>query len=352
MNTTIAVRTGIEPALELMERVLRPAHNLAESYPLAFQEGFGGKVVQLADGAGARCALAVVPRVFVVPGGAIKLGLIGSVVTDSSHRRQGLASQALAAAEEYARREGCLGTLLWADDPGFYLGRGYRAVGVEVDIPLPQEVLGRLPSGSKVRPYEERDLRILHVLQLSQPVRVHRSLEETRALLRVPGCQILVAEENNQVVAYAILGRGEDLSHVIHEWAGDQRAVLSLLRAHGERFYAQFPGHSPGLFVIAPEHPLGVTQTLCDLGTQARRGVLGFGKLVDRQQGEERVAAAANVDLARARELLRGFSDRELLEALLPPRAESQNAIHIARSLGVPANQIARFPFAWGLDSI
>jgi GNAT superfamily N-acetyltransferase len=352
MTTTIAIRTGIEPALDLMERVLRPAYPLAESYPLAFQEGFAGKVVQLADGQGTCCALVVMPCVCVVPGGAIKLGLIGSVVTDANHRRQGLASQALGAAEEYARREGCLATLLWADDPGFYLSRGYRAVGVEVDIPLPQEVLGRLPVAKQVRAYQDSDLRLVHVLHLSHPVRMHRSLEETRALMRVPGCNTLVALENDQVVAYASLGRGQDLGHVVHEWAGDPRAVLGLLRAHGERFYAEQPDHQPGLYVIAPEYPLSVTQALCDLGTEARRGVLGFGKLVDRAQAEERIAAAANVDLARARDVLRDFSNRELLETLLPPRAESQNAIHIARALGGQANQIARFPFVWGLDSL
>ena len=352
MNTTLALRAGIEPALALMERVLHPVHPLAEAYPLAFQEGFPGKVVQLADEQAARCALAVVPRVFVLPGGAIKLGLIGSVVTDPAYRQQGLASQALAAAEEYARREGCLATLLWADDAGFYLARGYRAVGVEVDIPLPPDVLNRLPVAQGVREYEQRDLRLMHVLHVSQPVRVHRSLEETRALLSVPGCRVLVATRDDMPIAYAILGRGEDLAHVIHEWAGEAQAVLGLIRAHAERYYAERGNQAQCLFVIAPEFPQPVTQTLCDLDTQARRGVLGFGKLVDRRQALARIAAAMNRDLASTQERLQGFSDRELLEALLPPRAESQNAIHIARALGGAPNQLPRFPFAWGLDSI
>jgi hypothetical protein len=48
---------------------------------------------------------------------------------------------------------------------------------------------------------------------------------------------VTVARRAGAAVAYAALGRGEDLRGIVHEWAGDANAVLAcwgaLARAHG-----------------------------------------------------------------------------------------------------------------------
>jgi hypothetical protein len=286
----------------------------------------------------------------VTANGPLDVLLIGSVATDPERRGAGLATQALEAAEAHARSIGAVATFVWADEPSFYCARGYRAVGTEVDVALLPELLPRLTPVEGVREARIEDAYAIHTLYSSQPVRSARRVQETTALLTVPGSCTLVAEREGQVVAYATFGRGEDLGHVVHEWAGETAAVLGLVRRLAEAAIAQDPSRS--LFLIAPDLPLEVTQRLCDLGFPASRGVLAMGKLVARERSLELLAESAGVDLERVQQATADLSDRELLGCLLPPRSESEDAIELGRRLGIDPSRLARFAFLWGFDSI
>ena len=56
------------------------------------------------------------------------LGLIGTVATRKSHRRQGIATRLVLAAHDYFRGKGVRFSVLFAFDPDVYRGMGYREI--------------------------------------------------------------------------------------------------------------------------------------------------------------------------------------------------------------------------------
>ncbi len=347
---TRALKAGSQPVIDLMSRVLRDGRPLEGEYPLVFREGFPGKLIRLGDANGTYSGLSVLPRELVTSAGRLPVVLIGSVCTDPAHQGKGLAARALEAAEEFARERGAVATLLWADHPGYYCSRGYRAVGAEIDVQLSAALLPRLDQSGSIREASPNDSYMIHALQMASPVRVSRKLPETQALLQIPGSKTLVWESEGEVRAYASMGKGEDLTNVIHEWGGETEGVLALARAHAEARLSVDP--EAQVYLIAPDAPLEVTQKLVDLGFPTARGVLAMGKLTDRSRALLALASITGTKQEDAEKATSDLSDRELLQCLLPARSESETAIQVASRLGVEPGRLAMFAFVSGFDSI
>jgi hypothetical protein len=296
----------------------------------------------------------------------VRAGLIGSVATDPAWRRRGLATRCLARAEEALRARGCLFALLWPDEPGFYLKRGYAPFGSECDYLLVSELAGVLPEPIGVRALAAGDEPFLQRLHARHTERVERSLEETRALLGVPGMLTLVREralapsQPAHPVAYACLGRGRDLGDAIHDWGGETEDVLALLRAHLER---RFPAREPGaLFLMAPPSAGELGYRLLKLGAVSKRGILGLGKLLDPQAAGELACAAlgerATATWGEDRLSLRGPAaaaelDLDALQALLfGAHAVREDVRAFLARLGFERARLPLEPFVFGLDSI
>ncbi|MEM7518028.1 MAG: GNAT family N-acetyltransferase, partial [Planctomycetota bacterium] len=120
----ITIKDACSNAQSLMERVMRDGESLEPEYPLIFREEMAGRVVSVEAKGKVRSACGILARDLLMPTAKLRAGMIGSVSTDPDHRRQGLASRLLDAAEDGLREEGCLFALLWADDPVFYEKRG------------------------------------------------------------------------------------------------------------------------------------------------------------------------------------------------------------------------------------
>src|SRR6185503_19787636 len=201
-------------------RVLDNPDLLAEQ-PLAFG---AGETIEIVEEGEVRAACVVLVREFELGARRVRAGLIGSVATDPAWRRRGLATRLLQHAEQTLAARGCVFALLWADDPSFYLKRGYAPGGVENDYLLVAELAAACPAPGGVRELCAGDEAFVQRLYEQHPARVARTLAETRALLGVQGLRTLVRERTSapahppQVVAYACLGRGHDLADTIHEW--------------------------------------------------------------------------------------------------------------------------------------
>jgi GNAT superfamily N-acetyltransferase len=359
---TIAAR---EQARDLLARVFA-TDQLAREYPLVFETGFGGETLALEEDGEVRAACTLLTREFRAGAHAFRGGLIGSVATDPAWRGRGLATRLLARAEETLRARGCLFALLWADEPRFYLERGYAPFGAERDFLLVSELVHDLPCPSGVRALRAEDVAFLQRLHARHPSRVERSLEEFAALLAVPGMHTLVRERAAHPahpalpVAYACLGRGRDLSDALHDWAGEPEDVLALCSAH---LMQRFPGEEAGaLFLMTPPSANELGYRLLRLGAVARNGILGLGKLLDVGAGSALLASALGApgsvlwDGATAR--LRGKRgttelDLDALQALLfggPEVADEARAL--CTQLGFERARLPLEPFAFGLDSI
>lgn len=354
----LAVREDPRAALGLMQDVLRAGGALAPDYPLVFNEGGPGRAVVIEEAGRVISTCAILERELRVGDRGLRVGLIGSVATAAECRGRGLASAVLARAEAELRAGGCLLSLLWADTPAYYVGRGYREVGAERDILLPPELVPQLPAPRGVREARAEDHAAMHALYRRHEQRVERSERESHELFQTPGMDVLVLEGAQGAEAYACCGRGEDLAGVIHEWAGAAKEVLACVSAHVAR-----AGPDRQLVLMSPHAPNPVAEQLLALGCPSAVGVLGMGKLLDPEAAAGLLAEACGAPqvyeagAAGGCRLVLGESSVELtaaglLDCLLPARAERAALESLGRRLGVPLEGLPLDAFVWGLDSI
>jgi len=352
----------------MLERVLRGGGPIAPEYPLVFEERFPGRLLAVREGDEVCTACAILTREFLVDGTRVKGGLIGSVATGEEWRRHGLATRVLVEAEAALQVEGCAFALLWAEQPEFYLKRGYGPIGCEVDFLLTEELARALPEVAGARAMTEEDVPAVHALYERHSTRVERSLDESRALLGCPRMRRLVVERDGAVVAYACLGRGGDFEGTIHEWSGAKDDVLGLIRAHAELRFDQ-PARSDEhrmLYFLAPTSEAEVVDALEAAGAPTRRSMLGLGKILDRQATarvlNELLPPGASVEVvsdpARLPFLFHGagkhgqLDDEGILALLFGVSEVREDVAAFLEDFGVPGAPLPIEPFAWGLDSI
>jgi len=359
---TTSIKEGLEPAVELMNRVLREATTVVEEFPLVFRSGFSGQVVSLGDESSVRSACAILLRDAVCSDISFKLGLIGSVSTDSDHRRTGLATNVLLGAEQRLAQQGAVISMLWADDPRFYFARGYRPVGSENDFLIDGEMVESLPILDGIRLASADDAEAIHNHYNQHPTRLERSREETAALLECPGMTTLVHEPDGQLLGYACMGRGEDLAGTVHEWGGDLNSVFGLLRMHAESRNTTEP-----TFLIAPRNETELAQRLTLMGSPPVTGLLGLAKIVNREAAakllNELVGDTATVTFhpegseteqvhIEAPGGAEFLNDDTLLVLLFSGKGERAETEAFGDHFGVNVDRLPLETFVWGLDSI
>lgn len=364
MRTETTNRTD-DRARTLIEAVMRNGASIAEEYPTVFGEGARGELIVLEEDGELRSACAIQPCDLAVGSTRVRVGLIGSVVTDPAHQCRGNGTRLLDLAEEALRDRGCAFALLWADERGFYARRGYSEIGCERDFIVSPELALELPEPEGCREFTTDDVETVHALYETHDRRVLRSLDETRALLACPGMSVLVHERDGRVDAYACLGRGRDLPNVVHEWAGEAEGVLALIRAHVER--RLFARIDDEVYVMAPGVHGPVQGRLALAGVPSAYGVLGMGKVLDAGLFARVVAGVLDAHGGvRARVTGPGRDEvefrgprgvatlriEELVAVGLAPRGERGAARELASRVGGDASNLPLNPFVWGLDSI
>lgn len=359
-----ALRQRCDSARGLMERVLRAGAPIAPEFPLVFGGQETAAFVVDEDGGEALSACALLERDLVVRGRTIRAGLIGSVATDPRWRQQGRCSAVLAAAEQELARRGALLAVLWADDVDYYEKRGWRRIGWEIDFVITPDCVQNFPEPFGVRERTPADDGQIHELYERHPERVVRTSAETSALLSCPDMEVLVVERWGRIAGYTCLGRGADLRNVVHEWAGDAQALLTLLREHFAR--RKDRGLEESLFLIAPPSAVDVAERLSKAGAQMTQGVVGMGKilrpldagrlaaeLLDRRGGVSCTGADAQGSVAfKGPKGEVSCTGEALIELLFAARAERTMVENVGGRLGVPGVELPLTPFLWGLDSI
>lgn len=365
MKSAASTRT-LQRARALMERCLRPgrAASLSIEFPLIFEERFGGRIIAYEEKGDVRSACALLVRDLIVGGSRLRVGLLGSVATEMSWRGKGLAARVLDEAEAVLAREGCALSILWADDPQFYAGRGYHKVGWEVDCVVPAQTLAALTTQATIRAHAPDDSTALQRLYVQHGARVDRSPAETAALLACPGMATLVLQRERDIVAYACMGRGADFPNTIHEWGGAVEDVLAIAGEHARR--ALRAGHEGQMALIAPPSATQLRERLSALGAQVQDGVLGMAKVIDAQGLAELfdrfgggLRAVRDSAQANGAALVvsgpggtRALSDEAALAVVLPERGERKAIALLEQQLCARAPQLPITPFIWGLDSI
>ncbi|MFP5520114.1 MAG: GNAT family N-acetyltransferase [Bdellovibrionia bacterium] len=217
------------------------------------------------------------PLIVKSPQVIFKVGAIGSVVTDPDHQGKGLSSSLIQDCLDLAQKQSCDIAILWTNLYDFYRRFGFELSGTEISVvfeenfPAPDSSL-RYSTDAKISPAA------IHRLYSQHTVGSIRSPEDTKKYLSIPNTQVYTAwEPNGTLAAYAIEGKGEDLTGYIHEWGGNVSKLLSLLsfirRNKGQAFT-----------MICPRHSLNLMKNLSTAEVLINEGFLGMIKMVNFDQ--------------------------------------------------------------------
>ena len=158
-----------------------------------------------------------------------KVCFVGSVITREEYRQQGYQRDLFTALDTACRKSEIDLILLWSNQLKFYEKLGFFLGGLQAT--WSSELKAALCSHSKsiqsasLALSQKTNFKINWYEAFNQKtMRVSRSAEEMRSLLKIP--QMYIASTEN---AYALYGKGEDFKNVCHEWAGPTEEVLSCL---------------------------------------------------------------------------------------------------------------------------
>ncbi len=260
----------------------------------------------------------LLPTRFALATGTLRTGLISLVYTDPRFRGRGLARLVVARALAEARSARLGLCLLWSE-PGladFYSAQGFARAGCEQLLAFDAALLAaasaddRAASSPSVPAVEidaarARDWPAIAALRAERTC--HAALSGAASdWLGIPDLAIRVARRGASVVGFAMRGRGDDFSGVVHEWGGETDAVLRCCAA-------LLPEQADaGLLLLSPRETCSLTWRLRQAGARVVRGPLAWMQVAD--------AGALAEDLASVVPELAAIS-LSLLEARAPEPA-------------------------------
>lgn len=261
--------------VDFVSNSLRPHSQwrISEEYPTAFSLSNLNNIRVMFDETEIVSHAVIKPLIVKTPFLLFKVAGIGSVVTASTHRQQGLSRQILDDCLKSAENQGCDFAILWTDIPDFYRKFQFELTGSENQFTINKDL-----------PTDAKGLKFLRgpqvaadaILNLYQKHRVTtlRSVDEIRRFMNIPNTQVYTAwGQNNQLLAYAVEGKGADLKGHIHEWGGQLPELFALLN-----YIRKTTQSNPRL--LAPSHSVNLTRQLEAAGIKREENFLGMIKIL------------------------------------------------------------------------
>ncbi|MBX7230915.1 MAG: GNAT family N-acetyltransferase [Bdellovibrionales bacterium] len=160
--------------------------------------------------------------------GLFKVAGLGNVVTDPAHREQGLSRSVINDLLETAQFAACDFAILWSDLHDFYRKLGFELAGTEVCLRLENE--WESPSNLKFIESSHVSPEAINRIYNQHTCGAIRTAEDIRKSLKIPNAKVYTAwDQNSNLQAYAIEGKGADLNACIHEWGGAVSRLIPLL---------------------------------------------------------------------------------------------------------------------------
>ena len=203
-----------------------------------------------------------------------KIGAIGSVVTEPESRHQGLSKKNILNCIKKSQDQDCDLVILWSDQHDFYKKFGFELAGFEYSY-LISQALPVVNKNYKFLKSNKIDSQAILKLYNQHTVNSLRTVDEIQHYLNIPNSNIFTLWNlQNQIVAYAVEGKGVDLQTYIHEWGGSVPDIMDLLShmIQTEKIAYTF---------ICPDHSLNIRsklETICDV---SNTGFLGLIKIND-----------------------------------------------------------------------
>lgn len=294
------------------------------------------------------------------PHAIFKVGAIGSVVTAPEYRQQGLSRKNIEKCIKMAQNQECDLVILWTDQFDFYRKFGFELAGydysyvIDQTLPIEDKTL-RFVTGNNVAAEALQKIYSQHTVQAL------RNTEDFRQFLKIPNSNLYTAwSPQNQLMAYAVEGKGADLVNYVHEWGGKVDALADLFQ------YIHDQKQSP-LTIMTPKHAQNLHRKLDSQNTFKHTGYLGMMKFINLDQTLVKIKKAfraegfENIVLEKQGEtFLLGFGtdlytlekETDLMQLLFGP-LETGNLSFMTSEAQDKFSKLLPLPlWIWGWDSI
>jgi GNAT superfamily N-acetyltransferase len=347
--------------LDFLHQELRPNANwsLANEYPTALSPSNLHNIRIITDEEKVVSHAVLKPLIIRTPLTVLKVAAIGSVVTESNHRNQGLSRKILDDCLHEAARQECDLAMLWTNLYEFYEKMNFELAGIEMSFVIENEFSTPNP-GLQFRKTSQISPEALLRLYSQHTVTSVRTAEEIRKFLQIPQTVVYTAwDKNNQLVAYAVEGKGADLTNYIHEWGGGVSNLLALFSHIRQEKKTPFT-------VIAPNHSSNLTLQLQKIpGVVTNQGFLGMIKIINHDSFFQKVKKAARslgmtgfvlekqgseILFGVEKDLINISDEKDLVRILFGPSVEIP---HVSPETQKQLNKFLPLPmWVWGWDSI
>ena len=254
-----------------LDKNLRPDENwsIKEEYPLAInKKNLSNIKVISVDNQIASHAVSK-NLIVITPTGLFSIAAIGNVTTDPSHRNKHYASKIVESCVESSKKRNCDFSILWTDKYALYQKLGFELAGYEVNLQI-SKPLQAPPLNLKILNTKKVSPQAILNLYTRHTSRTLRTIDDIRLYLDIPNSNLYTAwTEDNQLVAYALEGRGKDLGGYFHEWGGDVPHMTYLLSQIQKNYKSVFN-------LIAPAHSQNLIRSLINEGASSTTGFLGM----------------------------------------------------------------------------
>lgn len=262
--------------IDFFDRHLRPETqwSIEAEYPLAFSSRNLHNVRILGENQEIRSGAVMKMHIMKCAMGLFKVAAIGSVVTAPEHRNKGYSQQILNDCLKAATEQVCDFAILWTDLYDFYRKLGFELAGREVALVIENPmadvtIAHKILETNKVAPEA-----ILKVYNQHTTGSV-RTVEDIKSYLQIPNSKIYTLwDQQNQLLAYAVEGKGADLKGYIHEWGGKVSDLIPLF-AHIRR------AQNAPITVIAPQSSGNLIRQLQPYCSTMNSGYLGMIKVLN-----------------------------------------------------------------------
>ena len=275
--------------LEFLNSNLRPNTNwsIANEYPTALSTSNLGNIRIITEGNKVLSHAVLKPLIVKTPAVMFKVAAIGSVVTDNQRRGQGLSHQILKECLNEAQRQDCDIAVLWTNLYDFYRKLDFELAAYEESVVLEQEFTVNT-QGLKFIKGTQVSAEAVHRLYAQHTVGSVRSIEDIRKFLNIPNTALYTAwDAQGQLTAYAVEGKGADLTGYIHEWGGSVSKLLCLFS------WIRKEKKAP-VTIIMGQHSLNLLSALQALpGSVHNEGYLGMIKLINEEPLFNKIKRAA-----------------------------------------------------------
>ena len=230
-NITSVNESTYNATLDLITRGMWKGlpNKITDQYPLALsKENMQRmKILSIANNPISHCCW--YPYKLQTSIGEIKTAAIGSVITDSKHRKKGYSQKVLKSCIEDIEAEGFELAILWSNLEHFFGLSGFHPAGCEYLSVIETKLVPEYKGQFVIKPYSPKYFEDVFRIYNEHPQRVLRTKEEFKAYLSISNTNTFVLKVKDNIEAYAVIGKGSDFPNYIHEWGGYPECVIELI---------------------------------------------------------------------------------------------------------------------------